>query len=237
MAVSVLGQTVAVVVEAVEVEGLAGEDVFTVTAGAVPIDVAGGDPIGVSAGLVAAGRSGWGGSLRAWAERGQWGVCGGRHRAGAASGKAGGGHSARSRAWGRGHQRDQWGGCDHGDCPRQSTHAGADGLQDFTTTVSIAGWKSLWLDVAMWRWQVGDDQVVLLAPSAQCCVCGNAAAHAWTGSPQWRQRLRWWYPGSTDTVLYQPTGSSWRWLTLVNLASVVGSAGGTVCLRRGGWWG
>ncbi len=45
VAVSVLGQTVAVVVEAVEVEGLAGEDVFTVTAGAVPIAVVGGDPI------------------------------------------------------------------------------------------------------------------------------------------------------------------------------------------------
>ncbi len=44
-------------VEAVEVEGLAGEDVFTVTAGAVPIGVVGGDPIGVSAGdqLVLAG--------------------------------------------------------------------------------------------------------------------------------------------------------------------------------------
>ncbi len=60
VAVSVLGQTVAVVVEAVEVEGLAGEDVFTVTAGAVPIAVVGGDPIGVSAGdrLLLAGPGG-----------------------------------------------------------------------------------------------------------------------------------------------------------------------------------
>ncbi len=44
---------------------------------------------------------------------------------------------------------------------------------------------------------------------------------AWTGSPSGgSDRRGGGTPGSTDTVLYQPTGSSAGKLTLVNLASV-----------------
>ncbi len=219
------GQTVAVVVEAVEVEGLAGEDVFTVTAGAVPIAVVGGDPIGVSAGdrLLLAGP---GGAVvyepGPSADSGAFVVAGTERvsfrQLEAATVLPGFGPVV-------------IGGTSGADvitviARDSSTHAGADGLQDFTTTVN-AGVEILWLDVASVAVQAGsgDDQMVLLAPAPNAAVW-NVAVSVDGGAPSGGSDLVVvGTPGSTDTVLYQPTGSSAGVLTLVNLASVVGITG------------
>ncbi len=66
---------------------------------------------------------------------------------------AGGGHRATG-LWAGGHRWYQWGGCITVIARDSSTHAGADGLQDFTTTVN-AGVEILWLDVASVAVQAG----------------------------------------------------------------------------------
>ncbi len=185
VAASVLGQTVAVVVEAAEVEGLAGRMVSTVTAGAVPIAGGGRRSDRSQCGRpVAAGRSGWtvvyepGPS----ADSGAFVVAGTERvsfrQLEAATVLPGFGPVV-------------IGGTSGADvitviARDSSTHAGADGLQDFTTTVN-AGVEILWLDVASVAVQAGsgDDQVVLLAPGARCRVWNVAVSV--DGEPQRRQ--------------------------------------------------
>jgi hypothetical protein len=107
-----------------------------------------------------------------------------------------------------------------------STHAGADGVQDFTTTVN-AGVEVLWLDVASVSVQAGSgaDRVVVLAPAPNGAVWNVAVSVDGGPAPAGSDLLVVGTPASTDTVIFSPTGVSSGTLTILNLATVIAITG------------
>jgi hypothetical protein len=224
--VTLLGQTINLAnLETLELLGAGGEDEFQVTAGPVEIRVDGGDPIGTTPGdrLVLVGPGG-GVTFEPGpsSDSGALVVAGQRRvsfvRIEGVTVLPGFGPVTILGTSGDDTitliARDS------------STHAGADGVQDFTTTVN-AGVEVLWLDVASVSVQAGSgaDRVVVLAPAPNGAVWNVAVSVDGGPAPAGSDLLVVGTPASTDTVIFSPTGVSSGTLTIVNLATVIAITG------------
>jgi hypothetical protein len=224
--VTLLGQTINLAnLETLELLGAGGEDEFQVTAGPVEIRVDGGDPIGTTPGdrLVLVGPGG-GVTFEPGpsSDSGALVVAGQRRvsfvRIEGVTVLPGFGPVTILGTSGDDTitliARDS------------STHAGADGVQDFTTTVN-AGVEVLWLDVASVSVQAGSgaDRVVVLAPAPNGAVWNVAVSVDGGPAPAGSDLLVVGTPASTDTVIFSPTGVSSGTLTILNLATVIAITG------------
>ncbi|MGE0755831.1 MAG: Ig-like domain-containing protein [Pirellulaceae bacterium] len=233
------GQTIS----ALSVWGLDGQDTFQVTAGAIPIRADGGDPIGTSAGdqiVVLAGGSAVAFEPGPESDEGGF-VMSGRERVSfdhiesATINSAATGTTVSS--------------TDADDSVTivardQTTHAGADGVNDFTTVINN-GLEVLWLNTPAFtvRTQGGQDAIAIQAPSPQPAGAWDVDLTIDAGLPSGGDTVHITTPG-TNQLAYTPSAADGGTLSLLDLSSVTtllgvdrlvydGGAGSDVVTLRG----
>ncbi len=103
-----------------------------------------------------------------------------------------------------------------------STHAGADGVQDFTVSVND-GPDILFLNMPTFNVSAlnGSDEIVVIAPAPNNAVWNVQLTIDGGAPPQDSDKVVLGTPGLPDTVIFSPTDQDSATLNIVNLTSLI----------------